>query len=140
MSYFTEKIESEYYEIDWGDDIYDNSRSLPIPITHKGKGSLIYFYCRGRKNGSVLPPRFTKRVQEIFSDHLFDISTKYVDAAAKYTGDNGEFVEMVEWISNTSIRYILRSHHVLIERAMRITVHGFTGMYHEFHVLMTRTK
>ena len=128
-----ERIKTFYTEDSAG--VQKNRRMNGIPVQHKNKEAIVFFYMEGVESVE-LPPRFQDKIRRLIETRVLDESLIHCDFAETFSDENYRYYEIVEWWTSTRLRQALLKYGKIIRRAMRIKITEKFEKKYEFHVLL----
>ena len=127
------KIKEFYYEESAG--VPKNRRMIGIPVQHKNKDAVVYFYMKG-VGSPELGKRFKKKIRRIIEGRVLDEELLHCDFAEKISDEKRRHYEIVEWWTSHRLRQAILQFGRIIRRAMRIKITENYQKKYEFHVLV----
>ena len=127
------KIKESYYEEIAG--VPKNRRMIGIPVQHKNRDAVVYFYMEG-VGSSELGNMFQKKIRRIIEGRVLDKELLHCDLAETISGENNRNYEIVEWWTSNRLRQAILRFGKIIRRAMRIKITENLEKKYEFHVLV----
>lgn len=133
MSSPENKINEFYYEESAG--VRRNRRMNGIPVQHKNRDAVVYFYMEG-VGSPELGDIFQKKIRRIIEGRVLDKELLHCDLAETISGENNRNYEIVEWWTSNRLRQAILRFGKIIRRAMRIKITENLEKKYEFHVLV----
>ena len=133
MSSPENKINEFYYEESAG--VRRNRRMNGIPVQHKNRDAVVYFYMEG-VGSPELGDIFQKKIRRIIEGRVLDKELLHCDFAETISGENNRNYEIVEWWTSNRLRQAILRFGKIIRRAMRIKITENLEKKYEFHVLV----
>ena len=129
-----ERIKKYYAEE--SDGIPKNRRMNGIPVRHKKKNAIVFFYMEGARS-SNLGPKFRNRTRKIIESRLLDEELRQCDFGEIFSDGKYEYV-IVEWWKSLRLRQAILAYGQIVRRAMRIKKTKKTGTKFEFHIVLAK--
>ena len=127
-----ERIKKYYAEE--SDGIPKNRRMNGIPVRHKKKNAIVFFYMEGARSLNF-GPKFQNRIRRIIESRLLDNELMQCDFG-EISSDGKYHYVTVEWWKSLRLRQAILSYGQIIRRAMRIKKTKKTGTKFEFHIVL----